>query len=496
MGAKGLNLQSASSLLEPTWATRASNMVFDVSGRLASRNGWSLLNSTPMSGSPAIRQIFEYLPISGTNQVVSTGGSKIYSGTNTLTDRTGALTPTADNWKFVNFNGNVYGLQASHPLIMWNGSGNFSAVSATSGAVPDGNELLSAFGRLWGSDSTGQVVKYCDLLDATNWSVTGAGSINLTSVWGTGNDSIVAIASFNNLLVIFGSRNIILFQDGSGSVLGLDPINIQVSDIVSGVGCIARDSVQNVNGDDLVFLSSSGIQSLKRVIIERSNAIRNISLNVRDYLNATAGSELGSGIKSTYNSLNGFYLLLAPLSGLIFCFDTKVTLEDGTWRATVWDTFVPTALYTLHDNATTYCGKAGQLFQYLGQSDNGTPYNAVYESGWLDLDPQVRTRLKQLKRLACIFSNNGGGILTLKWAYDFSDSFSASQFSLMTSSVAEWGSAEWGLDEWGGGQNILNVETPALGGGQYIKVGAQMPINNSQFAIQQLQLYAKVGRVV
>lgn len=496
MGAKGLNLQSSGSLLDPAWATKAQNMVFDTSGRLASRNGWSLLNATPMSGSPVVSQIFEYTPITGANQVVSTGGNKLYKGTTTLTDVTGAVVPTANNWKLQNFNGSAYGLQASHPLIVWNGSGNFAAVTASSGTVPDGNELLSAFGRLWGTDSTGQVIKYCNLLDAAAWSVAGAGSINVTSVWGTGNDSIVALASYNNLLVVFGSRNIIIFQDGTGSKLGLDPVNIRVTDIVSGIGCIARDSVQNINGDDLVFLSASGIQSLKRVIIERSNAIRNISLNVRDYLLSTAGSETPAGLRSTYNSFTGFYLLLAPVNGLLFCFDTKVTLDDATWRCTIWDHFIPTALVTLKDNATTYSGLAGQLYQYLGQSDNGVAYSASYESGWLDLDPQIRTRLKMLKRLQCLFANVGGGTLTLKWSYDFSDAFFVAQVALQVGSQAEWTFSEWGLDEWGGGQGIYSVETPASGEGQFVKIGAAATINNSQFALQHLQLYAKVGRVI
>jgi hypothetical protein len=496
MGAKGLNLQSASSLLEPTWATSATNMVFDKSGRLSSRNGWVLQNATPMSGSPTVGQIFEYTPITGSNQVVSTGGNKIYSGTTTLTDRTGALTPSADNWKFQNFNGNVYGLQSGHPLIVWNGSGNFAAVTAASGSVPNGNELLSAFGRLWGVDSTGQTIKYCNLLDATNWNITGAGSINVTSVWGTGNDSIVALASFNSLLVIFGSRNIIVYQDGSGSPLGLDPIHIQVSDMISGIGCIARDSIQNINGDDLVFLSSSGVQSLKRVILERSNAIRNISLNVRDYLMATVGGETPAGIRSTYNAFNGTYLLHGPQSGLTFCFDTKITLEDGTWRTTTWNSFVPTALYTLHDSSTTLSGKAGQLFQYLGQNDNGAAFTANYESGWLDLDPQIRSRIKLLKRLECVFANTGGGTLTLKWAYDFNDNFYITQKTIDAGSTAEWGTAEWGLDEWGGGQTTYNIESPGTSGGQFIKVGASIVILDSNFALQQLQLFAKAGRLI
>lgn len=496
-GSLGLNLQNSNSILEPRWATKAQNMVFDSTNRLTSRAGWSAQNVTPIAGSPSIGQIFEYLPITGSNVVLTTANNKIFKGTTTLTDITGALTPSANNWKFVNFNGNVYGIQASHPLIVWAGSGNFAAVTAASGTVPNGNELLSAFGRLWGPDSTGQVLKYSQLLDATNWNVTGAGSFNLTAVWGTGNDSIVALASFNNLLVVFGSRNIIIFTDNSGSDLGMDPINMVVSDIIPGIGCVARDTVQNTNGDDLVFLTYSGLQSLKRVIIERSNAIRNISLNIRDYVLATAGSELASGLRSTYNAFNGFYLLLAPLSGVILVFDTRMPMQDGTWRATLWDHFIPTALYTLHDNQTLYGGFNGQIFQYTGMQDNGTGYTSTFESGWLDLGQEVQNREKMLKRISSIFSASGTGTLTYKWAFDFSPTFFTSQLSLPSFfSGAQWGNAQWGNGQWGGGTQLIEIEVPASGKGQFIKVGMDFSINQSAIALNQMQLYAKVGRIV
>lgn len=496
-GMWGLNLQNSSVILDPKWCTRADNMVFDATNRLTTRNGWSVLNSTPMSGSPTVSQIFEYNPTSGSNVVISTGGNNIYTGTTTLSSIKGSLTITADNWKFVNFNGNTYGLQTGHSLIQYTGTGNATAVTAATGTVPTGNELLSAFGRLWGSDSTGQVIKYSQLLDATNWSVTGAGSINVTSIWGNGNDSIVALAQFNSLLIVFGSRNIIIFQDGTGSVLGLDPVNIAVSDMIPGIGCIARDSVQNCNGEDLVFLSASGVQSLKRVIIERSNATRNISLNVRDYLNATIGAETPAGIRSTYNAHLGVYLLLGPVSQIVLAFDTKQVLEDGTWRVTQWNNFIPTALYTLHDSTTLYSGKAGQLFQYLGLTDPSGAFLATYESGWLDLGPEVSNRQKVLKRVASIFASSGTGQVTYKWAFDFNDTFTSYQVTLpSTASTSQFGSAQFAADQWGGGFQQWDIKVPGSGTGQFMKVGLAITASSCQFSLNQMQLYAKVGRLV
>lgn len=500
-GVYGLNLQQSNLLLPPQWATQAQNMVFNSSGILASRFGWGPpLNSAAMSGSPAIRTIFEYTPITGSNVVISTGGNNLYTGTTTLTSVKGTLTPTADNWKFVNFNGNCYGLQASHPLIQYTGTGNFTAVTAASGSVPNGNELLSAFGRLWGTDSTGQIVKYCNLLDATNWNITGAGSINLTSVWGTGNDSIQALAAFNNFLIIFGTKNIVIYTSTVSSPIGLDPSGIYVYDIVPGIGCIARDSIANVNGTDLVFLSQFGLTSLQRLLIERSNPLRQISNNVRDLLVGIAGLEPPANIKATFDPYAGLYIILFPSSQSIFVFDTKMQLPDGTWRVTEWNSFFPTALCTLHDGKTLLSGLAGQLYQYGDYNnttnDNGSPYTASYSSSWFDLGDDLNTRLKILKRIEAVLSAQNSGSANLRWSWDFSGSWTNIQTSWTTGAGSQFNIAQFGIDGFGGGTQGFNLETPTTGKGQYLQVGADFTILNNQIVLQQMEIFAKIGRTI
>lgn len=499
-GAFGLNLQNASSLLDPSWATQCDNLIFDNLGILTSRYGWgSPLNATPISGSPPIRALFEYQPITGTPIVISAAGNKIYAGTTTLTDITPAVTITADNWKFVNFNGLCYGGQAGHVTIVYNGTGVFTVLTAATGTPPAGNELLGAFGRLWGTDTTGQVLKYSQLLDATNWNVTGAGSFNLTSVWGTGYDKIVALSSFNNLLVVWGSNNVIIFGDGTGSVLGMDPINMAVQDQVSGIGCFARDSVRNVNGDDIVSLTYSGLQSLKRLLVERSNPIRNLSMNVRDALMTVAQGEGSTTIKSTYDAVGGFYLIVFPTSQEMFVFDTRINLQDGTWRVTQWNNFFPTALVTLHDGDTTYGGYLGQLYQYGDQSftttDSTGSYTASYSSPWFDLQ-DLNTRLKILKRVSAVFSVQVSSNLNIRWQFDFSGVWNNYSVPVTTTSPSLFNVALFGSSGFGGGLYGSTARAPASGYGQYIQIGADMPVNGNQFLLQQMELYAKIGRVI
>jgi len=495
-GFAGLNTQTSSTIMGPEWASEAQNMVFDDSGRPAARKGWTSQTSTAITGTPEIEQLFEYVDLDGTLTIISAANDKLWSGVSSFTDITGSLTVTANNWQFANFYGDVYALQAGHDLVKWSGTGNFAAVSPSAGSVPDGNCLLAAFGRLWGTSADGQTLKYSVLLDGDDWGSIGSGSFNFAQVWGDGLDTIQALAAFNNYLVIFGKRHVILLQDDSGSTLGLDPNNARVSDTIIGVGCLARDSVQNVDGDDLVFLSYAGVQSIRRVIQAKGNPKRDVSRNVRDELMKLVYDVDADTIRSTYNPREGFYLLLLPSQNYIWCFDTRVSLEDGSWRVTRWNSFIPSALLTRNDRETLYSTSVGKIFKYSNYLDNTASYRLIYHSGWLVVNEQVADRMKILKRLASILFIGGNTSVIFKWGFDFQKLLnSVTKNTVIGDSGGEWGLAEWGEDEFGSGTGLNEFEVPAWGTGQFIKIGVEAIIDNTQVAIQQLQLFTKVGRL-
>lgn len=509
-GSKGLNKQLSGQLLDAAWAVEAQNCVFNSNNMLASRPGWAAQNASPISGTPDLEQIFEYKPASPTaNLVVSAGGNKLYVGVNTITDITGVLAPTANSWKFVNFNGNVYGLQAAHPLIQYTGAGNFTATVPASGAVPTGNELLSAFGRLWAVNSDKQTIVYTGLLDATNWGGVGSGNINLTNVWLSGGDEIVALAAFNNFLVVFGKKNVVLYTDGTGSKLGIDPANIRVGDIVTGVGCIARDTVVNVNGDDLVFLSASGLQSLQRLMVNKSNPLRNVSPNIRDYITSSVTSENVAKIRATYVPRQGYYLLLLPATRIILCFDTKVVLDDNSWRVTEWNTFIPKSVCCLEDGATVYGGLAGYIYQNTGYNDNGNSFRYIYRSGWLDLEQSQQgsnNYLKFIKKLTAIVFVTGNANVQIKWGFDFSPNMNTisktisggtagGQYGNISQVTGTFSPGQYGLAQYGASVGLVEMEIPAYAAGQFIRIGVEVDLSSSSFALQQMQMFAKIGRL-
>lgn len=458
--------------------------------------GWTNATTvTPMSGTPTIEQIHEQIFEDGTTAIISAAGSKLWSGVTAPTDVTGAATVTVgNNWQFVNFNGRVLGFQQGEVPIDRN-SGNFADLAAASGSVPQGNCAVVHSGRVWAADADKQVIKYCALLDQTHWA-TGAGNIDMSSVWPQGTDEIVALAMYNRQMVVFGKNKIIFFSDGQGSALGIDPANIYVTDTIVGTGCIARDSVQQIENGDLLFLSAQGVQSLGRLIQERSNPINNVTANVRDYLNTLVQSETASKIRSAYSPINSFYLLSLPSVNEVFCIDTAGRLEDGTMRVTEWTNSLRAMVNTVSGIVylSLSSGAGGKLGTYAGYTDNGTTYNFDYASAWLDLGPDAAQYIKILKSITGILYIGSSATVQLKWDLDFQGDFDTRTASIFATGTSEWGIMEWGIFEWSGGQTLRRIGAPASGQGQYIRIGMQGGVTGAM-SIQQLTLFTKIGRL-
>lgn len=495
----GLNKQAETSILGPQWATIAQNAVFDTSGRLAARQGWSNQTSTPITGAPTIVQIAELVKKDGTTQIISSANGKLYLGVTAPSDITGTATTTAgDNWQFVSAFGNIYGFQQGAQPIVYNGSTSFSNLTNASGTAPQGNCAVFHSGRLWAVDSDYQTIKYSALLDPTKWATAdGAGSIDMTSVWPGATDQVMALAFYGGKMFVFGQNRIVIWADSQGSALGMNPNNMFVYDTVIGTGCVARDSVQQIEGGDILFLSAQGVQSMSRLVVYKSNPIDNISKNIRDYLNQNITSSIKSGIRSVYSPGNAFYLLSIPSSSIAFCFSTQFPPQDGSLRVTEWSGFIPTAATRSILGALyfTYPGQGGKIGLYSGYQDNSLPYTFNYMSGWMDGGEDVNNYLKLLKSITALVWVSNSADLTLNWGFDFDTTQFSFPLSVANPGASEWGLMEWGLDEWSGGIALKDLIAPASGSGQFVRVGSSSTINGSAFSLQQFNLFAKIGRM-
>jgi hypothetical protein len=266
----------------------------------------------------------------------------------------------------------------------------------------------------------------------------------------------------------------------------------KVSDAVTGIGCIARDTIQNT-GSDVIFLSDTGVRSVLRTIQEKSAPFRDLSKNVRnDLMNAVAG-EVASTIKSVYSPFESFYLLSLPGLKTVYCFDTKATLQDGSARVTVWDNIEPKSFCYLRDKSLLI-GKAGYIGQYSGYQDNGTAYRFQYFTNHTDLGtPSVSSVLKKLSVVVIGGSNQ---FLTMKWGYDFKENYFAQNVNIPTQGVAEFGISEYNIAQYADGISLQTLVAYPTGAGKVIQTGYEADINGSALSIQKIEIQAKNGKIL
>ena len=497
-GFKGLNTQDSPVTQDPAFASIAENAVIDKFGRIAARKGLKKLTSsaTPLGSSIGIETIFEYIDESGDKVVLSAGNNKVFTGTSTLTDVTpSGYTPTANNWKIVNFNNHVYFFQRDHEsLLGTDESGSFvlqafSSHAHATGTAPQANEACAAFGRLWVADVTDNkhTLFFSDLLSGHAWSGGSSGSLDLTTVFPEGFDEIVAVREFNNFLVIFCKRSILLYSGASS------PSSMTLSDVITGIGCIARDSVQAI-GTDLIFLSDSGLRSLGRVIQEKSNPIGNVSRNVRDTMMLAVNNETNN-IKSVYSPEESFYLLFLPTSLEVYVFDMRGTLEDGSYRATIWAGITVLSGARLADG-TLYLGNAKGINEYDEFLDDTDTYVMKYFTNPMSFgDP---SRIKMLKEISFTVIGGSGSQVVGNWAYDYTEGYSKQAFTVATSLIAEYGVSEYNVStsEYSATIVIDVARVKATGSGKVATIGIEATINGGALSIQELNTEAILGRLI
>tara|TARA_R110000796_G_scaffold98796_2_gene206555 strand:- start:1318 stop:2850 length:1533 start_codon:yes stop_codon:yes gene_type:complete len=497
-GFAGLNTQDSPVGLNPAFAAVADNCVIDQFGRIGARKGYSTVSTNGaavLGSSRGIEGIHEFVARDGTKTVFSVGNNKIFTGTTTLAEVTmpAGYSITANNWKIVTFNNNVHFYQRGHsPLVSTAGSTTLVVSADAAHAAPLGNEVLAAAGRLWVADLTGNkhTVYWSDTLLGNKFHGGASGSLDVTLVWPTGTDEIVALTEHNDFLIIFGKKSIIVYQGTA------DPTNTLVlADTIEGVGCIARDSVQHT-GTDVLFLSDSGLRSFGRVVQEKSLPMRDISKNVRNDLKDRVASEL-LPIKSLYSPDEAFYLLTFPSTDVVYCFDMRTAIDEtGAHRATTWSGLDPLAL-TLLDDGSLYIGLTTGIVKYDTYLDGTNEYQLRYFSNFMDFGSP--SNLKFLKKFNITLVGAYNTSTTLSWSYDYTGAFSKHIFTTpITNAIAEYGIAEYGISEYSGGYDAL-VRKPTVntgGSGSIVTVGIEAQITGAPYSIQKIDIHALLGRLI
>ena len=483
IGIYGLNRQSSPASLPPQWLTTANNVMLDEKGRVSTRKGIKQVTNNISSSATAntliVKSLGEYRSATGATTLFAGAGANVYKINTGNTPYTldvqsfsGGTTKTDGNWQFTNFNNQFYGVQAGNQPINYSGSAWLDLEDVGSYAKPAGvttftpSCVLGAFGRLWVGNigENRDVVYYSDLFIGQKFHGGSSGFLDLKNVWA--GDEIVSINSFMNKIVIFGKNNIAVF-DGPWDVnYAVTTSTFGLNEVIEGVGCVARDSIQLI-GDDIVFLSSSGLRSLSRTMVQDKMPLTELSLAIKDELRTNIVTGNMASVKAQYDLSTGSYLLGFPDKNIVYVFDFKAKTPDGVPRITTWNfetnknpmSFLSTDtnLY-IGGGAASYGGRVGiydgyydvekedVTAAYANQTvcvnaghtwESGTSkcfedidntYQADFKTVWLDFEqPGIS---KFLKRFLGIWSGGKNSNVTLNWYRDYSVVPTSANFTL------------------------------------------------------------------
>ena len=374
------------------------------------------------------------------------------------------------------------------------------------------------YGRIWagGVDEEKDVVHYSALLDGDDFTTAGGGgAFDLKNVWGA--DEIIAIAPFYGQLAIFGKQNIAIYE--SPAIIG----SMKLNEVIRGVGCISRDSVQHI-GDDLVFLSSTGLRSLARTTEKDKVPLTDLSLNIKDTIIRNIGNS--TNVKSAYVENEGIYLMSFVDKNINYVFDFKHLTPNGGPRVTTWffDNDREPASLTYTDTYGLLVGQQdGSLAGYEKHYDTDlagastytdASYTASFETVWVNLGESVAASL--LKRLFMVLEGGSGATMGLKWYKDYSVTPSTIT-SIVLNPITTGTTSLWGASSSLYGTTVVShthvagthpsnstyapifglkeYRTPLTGSAKNIKIAIDIESNGFDASLQTLTLLHKQGKI-
>ena len=548
IGLNGLNTQDNPATLDPSYLTKAENIVLRESGRISLRKGFKQ-KIAPNAAAPngvAIKSIVEHND-QGTTKIFASHGTSIY--TVDFTTPAGAfpssgadvkhtVSNTTGDWQFVNFNDRMSCVHegavpqrydgAASAGSKWAAFDNAHRPATVSSGEFKPSCAAGFYGRLWvgGVAEERDVLHYSTLLDSDDFRITSVnsasngGSFDLKNVWGK--DDIIAIAPFYGQLAVFGRNNIALYTRPDSVS------NMALSEVIRGVGCIARDSVQSI-GDDLVFLSSTGLRSLARTSEKDKVPLTDLSVNIKDTLIRNIGQS--TAVKSSYIENEGIYVMTFTASNITYVFDFKHLTPNQAPRVTTWTFDVDREPASLA--YTTLYGmligqKDGSIAGYEGYYDTDlagadtysyASYTGSFETTWVNLGESVGASL--LKRLFMVLEGGSGATLGLKWYKDFSSTPSnttsitlnpttTGTTSLWGASTSRYGALNAGGAHASSGHNatlhplastyapvygLKEYRTSLTGSAKNLKISISIQSNGYDASLQDLTLLHKQGKI-
>ena len=319
--------------------------------------------------------------------------------------------------------------------------------------------------------------------DETNFSTaSGAGVINVGS-------DVEGLKVFRDQLIIFTKNSIF-------KLVGNSQADFQLAPIALGIGCTAKETIQEVGGD-VMYLSSDGIRLLSATdrigdfgLAVASSTIKKdtesflklannfSSLVIREKsqyrifgYNASTPSDLSPGLLATkFSSQGADSIAWATLVGM------KVNVSDS--------------LIAGNSETIVFANDSGYVYKMeFGSSFDSENIRSIYESPYMPIqDPQIR---KTFYRVTTYVEPTATLNLDINLSYDFAGQGKGTTIDPPTSTlvstagaVSLYGSptSEYGVSKYGSFADRV-YETFALGSGKTVSIRYEDDSTNPTFKL-------------
>lgn len=298
------------------------NTVYDKVQSVGSRKGYSKLLTTSLTN--MIGGMFSYYRSDGTKQLIYGSGNHLYkynnAGGSTVLTGTPATFTTNQQWDFDELLDNVYGVNGTDSLMVYNGT-TYSVANAAVKA----QFMKIHKNRIYAANANSSTIYFSDAGAPSSFPVNNFIAINTNDGQNiTGIDSVL--------------DNLIIFKDESVWILTGEPLgagntttigNLQLRQANSPVGCSAFRTICKVD-QTVFFMHSSGLYALQNYSV----------VPISQYLQNTFQSGMNSAFISLswaiYSPLERKYIVGYP-SAAATTPDSAIVYDLQSKQYSLWD---------------------------------------------------------------------------------------------------------------------------------------------------------------
>ena len=287
-------------------------------------------------------------------------------------------------------------------------------------------------------------------------------------------DVLQAIGSYQRFLVLAGRRAIYVYQGTTpvGASADITPIGSFPLGIVSKFGLLDV-------GNDLLFLSDDGLQSVRIVVDANAVAQANIAEPIRTTLRELIQTTAEDDLQLIQYPRRSWAILKVGTQLFVYNYVTVLsdTDQEGVYGGS-WSLFDGTLAqqnaYLVRSNGDLICGgSSGQPYDFdTGlYNDDGTAISTEYETPWLSLEsPRKQTvRIKDTKYLKWLTEVGASITYSTTITGGFQGEGLGSGSFDAADAVAPIGVAVIGTDKIGGSK-VANIKIPLRARGEVFKV--------------------------